>query len=59
MSITYLLPASLCAWVAGRRSGTVVANAGAAALYTADYLAGSHYSSPLIPDWNTLMVLAT
>ena len=59
MSITYLIPASLCAWIAGRRGGTVVAIAGAATLFTADYLEVSHFSSPWILDWNSLMVLGT
>ena len=54
-SIFYLIPISLIAWLAGRQAGIALSIAGAVSWLIADLLAGSTYSLPLIPFWNTLV----
>jgi diguanylate cyclase (GGDEF)-like protein len=53
-SVFYLAPVALVTWRAGRARGLVVSVLAAAVWGGVDLAAGSRYSSPLIPAWNTL-----
>jgi two-component system, NtrC family, sensor kinase len=59
LTVTYLLPVSLCAWVAGRNSGTLTAVAAAAAVFLADWVSGISFAHPLVSYWNPVMVLVS
>jgi two-component system NtrC family sensor kinase len=59
LTVTYLLPISLCAWLVGRRSGTVIAVTAAGVECLADVLSGVHYTHPLVAYWNPIMVLVS
>ncbi len=54
VSLLYLIPIGLGAWVAGRSMGIMVALASAAVWLGADLLAGHAYGHWLMPVWNTL-----
>jgi signal transduction histidine kinase len=56
-SIFYLLPVAVVAWYAGRRAGILISCVAAASWLLAEILAGSSYSHPAIPLWNTLVRL--
>ena len=53
-SIFYVLPVALAVWYDGMRAAIAIALASAAIWLAADLAAGSAYSSPLIPYWNSL-----
>lgn len=57
-SIFYLLPVAMVAWFIGRRAGIWISCAAAASWLLAELLAGSSYSHPAIPLWNTLVRLS-
>jgi two-component system, NtrC family, sensor kinase len=59
LTVTYLLPISLAAWMVGRRSGTLIAVTAAAVECLSDVLSGVHYTHPLVAYWNPLMVLVS
>lgn len=56
-SISYLLPVAMIAWFVSRRAGILISFAAAASWLLAELLAGSSYSHPAIPLWNTLVRL--
>jgi signal transduction histidine kinase len=56
-SIFYLLPVAMVAWYVGRRGGILISCASAVSWLLAELLAGSAYSHPAIPFWNTLVRL--
>ena len=56
-SVFYTAPIMLAAWYGGRRVGLSVAIVSAGVWLLADLAAGYHYSSLLIPAWNTLVRL--
>ncbi len=57
ISILYLAPVALCTWQVGRPCGILVAMASAIVSMGSDLLAKPTYGHPLIPYWNTLMLL--
>lgn len=57
MSLFYVAPVALAAWYAGRWTGVFIAVLSCLSWYSADLAAGSHYSHPLIPVWNSLVRL--
>jgi signal transduction histidine kinase len=59
LTVTYLVPIALCAWVAGRRSGTAIAVVAAVVEFLADWFSGTRYTHPLVAYWNTVMVLVS
>jgi signal transduction histidine kinase len=58
MSAFYLMPVCWAAWAAGRGAGIVLAVACAAASLIADAMSGYLYAHPLLPYWNSLMLLS-
>jgi signal transduction histidine kinase len=58
MSIFYLTAVALAAWFAGKLSGVVIAILSVAASTGTDLSSGAVYSSPLVPVWNGLILLA-
>jgi hypothetical protein len=56
-SIFYLLPVAMIAWFVGWRAGILLSLAAAASWLLAELLAGSSYSHPAVPLWNTLVRL--
>lgn len=54
-SLFYLIPISLTAWYADRRTGIFISILSAAAWLLADVYAGEDYSHPIIYFWNTLI----
>jgi len=57
LSIFYLIPVYLATWFVGRKTGLLLAVISASAWFIADLLAGSTYSHPAIPYWNTTVRL--
>jgi diguanylate cyclase (GGDEF)-like protein len=57
-SLFYLIPICLITWITSRRMGVIASLASASVWLTADILAGSSYSHPLILAWNTLIRLS-
>ncbi|HEV2394181.1 MAG TPA: sensor histidine kinase [Verrucomicrobiae bacterium] len=56
-SVFYLLEVGLAAWFVGRGFGLLMAVLSIAAWIGGDVAAGAHYSTPLIPIWNALILL--
>jgi signal transduction histidine kinase len=56
-SIFYLLPVVMVAWYVNQRAGLLISFSAAASWLLAELLAGSSYSHPAIPLWNTLVRL--
>src|SRR5579864_6770604 len=56
-SVFYLLEVGLAAWFVGRGFGLLMAVLSVAAWIGGDLAAGAHYSTPLIPIWNALILL--
>ncbi len=56
-SILYLLPVSISAWLISRWAGVAVSIISAIVWYVADLLSSSSYSSPIVPYWNTTVML--
>lgn len=54
-SVFYLLPVSLAAWYASQRFTVLMIIASACTWITADFIAGHHYSSILVPIWNAIV----
>jgi diguanylate cyclase (GGDEF)-like protein len=50
----YLMPVAIAAWTIGRLAGFMLSLASAATWIIANYLAGEHFSNPLIPYWNAV-----
>jgi len=57
-SVFYTVPIMLAAWYGGKSVGLTVAVVSAGVWLGADLAAGSHYSTLLIPIWNTLVRLS-
>jgi len=57
-SIFYLAPIAFLTWTSGRLPGLGLAVVAATAWGVVDVAAGSHYSHPLVPVWNSLVRLA-
>jgi len=57
ISIFYLLPISLITWFVNRRIGILISAVSAAVWYIADFMVGHIYSHPLIPYWNSIVLL--
>jgi signal transduction histidine kinase len=57
LSAFYLVPISWACWVAGRRTGLLLATTGAVIWLIAELMTGFHYPHALIPYWNALMLL--
>ncbi|MGO8677442.1 MAG: sensor histidine kinase [Limisphaerales bacterium] len=58
LSALYLVPISWAAWTSGRGVGVMLAIVGAATWFIADSMSGYRYAQPLLPYWNSLMLLA-
>jgi signal transduction histidine kinase len=56
-SVFYLLEVGLAAWFVGRWFGVVMSVLSAAVWIGGDVAAGAHYSNPLIPIWNVLLLI--
>jgi len=56
VTLFYLLPVSLGAWFAGRRTGLFLAAASAAVWFGADVLSRHFLQPPFVPIWNSVMV---
>lgn len=59
LSLFYVVPISLTAWLANRRTAVMVSGICATVWLIADLSAGHLYTHPLIPLWNALIRLAT
>ncbi len=59
VSVFYLVPIGLCTWRVGRRCGLVIATASAVAWLVADAAGGRRWGHPLVPYWNTAVLLAS
>ncbi len=57
ISIFYLIPIALVAWLVSRRAGIMISLWCAFLAFVADFPAGQVYSVPTIPYWNTAMLL--
>ncbi len=57
VSILYLIPIYLCTWRAGRRWGLAIALASAVAWLAADSAASQRQGHPLVPYWNSAVLL--
>jgi signal transduction histidine kinase len=57
LSAFYLIPICWAGWVAGRRTGTLIAVAGTGAWLVSDLVSGFAYTHPLTPYWDALMLL--
>ena len=57
VSAVYLAPICWAAWVGGRGAGIMLAMAGAVTLLIADLMSGYTYQHPVIPYWNSGMLL--
>jgi signal transduction histidine kinase len=58
-SVFYLLGIGLATWFVGRRYGLFLSVLSVAVWITGDYAAGAHYSSPIIPIWNSAIFLTS
>ena len=56
-SVFYLLEVGLATWFVGKAFGLVMSVLSVAAWIGGDVAAGAHYSTPLIPIWNALILL--
>jgi signal transduction histidine kinase len=57
-SVFYLLEVGLAAWFVGRGFGLLMSVLSAVVWIGGDLAAGAQYSSPLIPVWNALILIA-
>jgi len=58
MSVFYLAGVALASWFAGKSSGIAMSVLSVATSIGTDVLSGAVYSSPLVPIWNGLILLA-
>jgi diguanylate cyclase (GGDEF)-like protein len=56
-SIFYLLPIMLVTWLIGKKAGIIMAVCCSVTWLSADYFATVAYSHPLVPYWNTIVML--
>lgn len=59
VSVFYLLPVALVAWLRGKWPGYCISLASMGCWLAADLLSGADYSHPLIPYWNAMVGLAS
>src|SRR5271157_2835622 len=59
ITILYLLPISFVTWYAGWYIGALMSMITASVWFLADLSATEQYSHPIIPYWNTAVMLAT
>ncbi len=57
-SVFYLLGVALAVWFVGRGFGAVVSVFSVAVWVVGDYASGARFTSPLIPIWNAIILLA-
>src|SRR5690349_10654535 len=57
LTVAYLVPIALGAWLVGPRTGQALALLSAAAWLLADLYGGHPYQSPVIPPWNAVVNL--
>jgi len=57
-SVFYLLAVSLAVWFVGTWFGVAVSLLSAIIWLTADLTAGAPYTNPLVPIWNTMIILS-
>ena len=57
-SVFYLMAIGLAAWFMGRGSAIFISIVSVAVALAANTAAGAHFSSPLVPIWNTIILLA-
>ena len=58
LTVFYLLPIVPAAWFVGPRYAVTLAVLSSAVWFVGEVAAGVHYSSPLVPAWNALILLA-
>lgn len=56
-SVFYLLEVGLAAWFLGRSFGYLMSVLSVAVWIGGDIAAGAHYSSPLVPVWNAVLLI--
>jgi serine phosphatase RsbU (regulator of sigma subunit) len=57
LDLVYLVPVSVAAWFLGPRRAVMFSLLGAATWFAADYFATPSYSHPIVPYWNTAVIL--
>jgi signal transduction histidine kinase len=57
-SVFYLLGVALAVWFVGKWFGVLVSMASVAVWMVGDFASGARFSSPLVPIWNALILLA-
>jgi len=57
VSILYLVPVAISTWFLNKISGIITSIVGAIVWFSLDYLASGHYSLPIVPYWNTIVML--
>ncbi len=59
ITILYLLPISFVTWYAGWNIGLLMSTITASVWFLADLSATEQYSHPIVPYWNTAVMLGT
>jgi hypothetical protein len=56
-SVLYLIPVAFGAWYCGTRNGVIISIICAISWYLADFFSSPVYSRPIVPYWNSLVML--